>query len=102
MKNNIIITFFVLFFSAVCFANKEDSTSVKKSFHTIEACIGISPKAHRKYVVSSKGYIIYGLWYDYSRKIKNNFHVAFVLNPLAGSDDFSMRDDNANGFDIQK
>ncbi len=100
--STITLLVLVSFFNVKGTVLDNDSISTKKSFHTIEACIGISPKAHRKYVVSSKGYIMYGLWYDYSRKIKNNFYASFVVNPLAGSDDFSMRYDNANGFDIQK
>lgn len=103
MKKNILnILLLVAFFSVNGVAQNTDSIGVKKSFQTVEICGGISPKAYRKYVTSSKGYIMYGFWYDYSRNIKNNFYVSFVVNPLAGADDFSMTYYNANGFDIQK
>lgn len=107
MKKFIIILVVVLSVHSISgFPLNTDSTGVKKNFHTIEACVGISPKAHRKYVTSSKGYIMYGLWYDYSLKVKNNFYASFIVNPLVGGDEsynesyytnsFSFRTDKTN------
>lgn len=93
-KFNITLFVIVSLFSMSGFSINTDSIGVKKSFQTIEICGGISPKAYRKYVTSSKGYIMYGLWYDYSRKIKNNFYASFIVNPLVGGNEFY--DENYN------
>lgn len=99
MKKSIITLFVIVFlFSISGFSLNTDSTSMKRNFHTLEVCIGISPKANSKHVVSTKGLGMYGFWYDYSIKAKNNFYATFILNPLIGGDQFYNEKYNNNGY----
>ena len=103
MKKNIItLLILVSLFSVNGLSNNTDSTHIKKSFHTIEMCVGISPKAHSEYVISTKGFVMYGFCYDYTIKVKNNFYAAFVLNPLMGGDQFYDENYSNNGFSSSK
>ncbi len=101
MKKNVIFLFICLF-STVCFANITDSTSFKKHYHTIELSLGISSKAKNKNVASSKGHVMYGFWYDYSLKAKNNIYLSFILNPQFGGDQFYNETYTNNGFSSEK
>lgn len=88
MKTKISLLVFYLFLTTLCFSVDVDSINFKKNNHTFELCLGISPKTKNKNVVSSKGNAIYGCWYDYSFKVKNNFYAALIVNPLVGGDEY--------------
>lgn len=102
MKKEVICLTFLLFYISVCFSSNGDSTTLKKNYHTVELCLGVSPKAKSKNVVSSKGSIMYGFWYDYNLKVKNNIYAAFILNPLVGGDRFYDEEYTNNGFSSER
>lgn len=52
--------------------------------------------------MSSKGDVMYGFWYDYSIKAKNDLHASFILNPQLGGDRFYKEDYSSNAFSSVK
>lgn len=102
MKKQVINLLLLLLLNPIVTRSNSDSTFVKKGFHTLELCIGISPKAKRQYVISTKGLVMYGLWYDYSIKVKNNFFAAFIFNPLIGGDQIYTENFGSNYFSSEK
>jgi len=60
----------------------------KRKYNTIELCIGISPKADKKAVVKSNAFLMWGVNYDLSYKIKNQIYLSIPLTFLVGGDYF--------------